>query len=75
MEPDTDQEMDRDSIVPEEGNLREMDNNRETQGDQTAVEIGHHFEGAPEMVCIHAWNRFSIGLDVSMISFIFLSSF
>lgn len=51
MDRDTDQEMDRDSIVPDEGALPEADPNRETQGDQTVVEIGQHFEGAPEMVC------------------------
>lgn len=52
MDRDTDQEMDRDSIVPDEGILPEADINRDSQGDQTAIEIGQHFEGAPEMVSI-----------------------
>lgn len=52
MDRDTDQEMDRDSVVPDEGALPEVDIIQDSQGNQTVAEIGQHFEGAPEMVSI-----------------------
>lgn len=57
MDRDTDdQEMDGDSVVPDDIILPEIDINPESQNEQTAVEIGQHFEGAPEMV----WHQIDI---------------
>lgn len=58
MDRDTDQEMDRDSFVPDEGPMPEVDINRESQSDQTVVEICQQFEGAPEMVRIGSTSKF-----------------